>query len=1056
MAFSRIELNNGKYIDDQMANGVPEGGTTGQVLAKTSGNDYETGWITSTGSGTVTSIATTSPITGGTITTTGTIGISQATTSTDGYLSSTDWNTFNGKFNLPSLTAGSVLFSNGTTIAQDNANFFWNDTNNRLGIGTATPAKALDIKSDALINELTVGQGNLTTLTIEWSSTNLDVEYYRNGDIIPQVTDPTAWANLTTGAWCYYNNDPANGPIYGKLYNWYAVNDPRGLAPAGWHVPTDAEWTNYITLLGASPGGKMKETGTAHWNSPNTGATNSSGWTGLGGGYRDYTDGSFLSIKVYGLWWSSTEFSSTNAYSRYLSYNTATVIANPPNKNRGYSVRLIRDYYTNTAVGVNALTSNTSGKSSTAIGYDSLLLQTTGSYNTAIGGVTGVSLKTGSYNTILGANIDVPLSSSSNYVLIGDGQGNIRFKDDNTNTILPRLAGASVRMVTAGTNGELSTQTIPTGNAGTVTSVNPGTGTNFTAFTVSGNIDIDTAKVPYYASAPSNGLLKYTSGTWGVDTNTYLTSAVTSIATTGLISGGTITNTGTISTSMTTGKLVGRYSSGTGIMEEITVGSGLTLTGAGILNNTATPTPLGYYGAWQDGITQTAAVSNTGYAMIFRLQDVVPNGISIANNGSGNPTRITFANAGIYNIQFSSQFQNTGNSENDVTIWLRLMGSDVGGSSGFVSVPKTHGGGSGTPGHSIAAWNYVLDVSAGQYYELIWSTSNHTEVTMQAYAAGSPPPAAASVILTVTQQSGIMAGTGITGLGTSGNIQTGATQTLATGTTGTDFGITSSGNTHTFNLPDASASNRGALLSADWTTFNNKQNALTNPVTGTGTNNELAYFNTTGSTIGSLSTATYPSLTELSYVKGVTSGIQTQIGTKQATITGAATTITSSDLTVSRALISNASGKVDVSATTSTELGYVSGVTSGIQTQIDGKQTDSAWVNCSSQAISGWASTTTKLMQYKLLGSKTMIFQFSIVGTGTSGGTASITLPFTSSTWGDQTNIIRSRTTATLGIGIALVSASSTTLNVYPSAAMSTWNINAQRDAHGTIIINLA
>ena len=85
-----------------------------------------------------------------------------------------------------------------------------------------------------------------------------------------------------------------------------------------------------------------------------------------------------------------------------------------------------------------------------------------------------------------------------------------------------------------------------------------------------------------------------------------------------------------------------------------------------------------------------------------------------------------------------------------------------------------------------------------------------------------------------------------------------------------------------------------------------------------------------------------------------------------------------------------------------------------------------------------------------------MIFQFSIVGTGTSGGTASITLPFTSSTWGEQTNIIRSRTTATLGIGISTVAASSTTLNLYPSAAMSTWNINAQRDAHGTIIINLA
>jgi hypothetical protein len=98
--------------------------------------------------GTVTSIITASPITGGPITTTGTIGITQATTSTDGYLSSTDWNTFNGKFNLPTLTAGSVLFSNGTTIAQDNAQFFWDDTNNRLGIGTTTPGSKLDVNGD--------------------------------------------------------------------------------------------------------------------------------------------------------------------------------------------------------------------------------------------------------------------------------------------------------------------------------------------------------------------------------------------------------------------------------------------------------------------------------------------------------------------------------------------------------------------------------------------------------------------------------------------------------------------------------------------------------------------------------------------------------------------------------------------------------------------------------------------------------------------------------------------------------------------------------------------
>src|SRR5690606_33259564 len=117
-------------------------------------------------------------------------------------------------------------------------------------------------------------------------------------DVIPQVTDPTIWGNLTTGAWCYYNNDPANEIIYGKLYNWYAVNDPRGLAPVGWHIPSDSEWTILTDYLGGFEvaGGKMKETGTTHWANPNIGADNSSGFTGLPGGYRAYNSAEFNTI----------------------------------------------------------------------------------------------------------------------------------------------------------------------------------------------------------------------------------------------------------------------------------------------------------------------------------------------------------------------------------------------------------------------------------------------------------------------------------------------------------------------------------------------------------------------------------------------------------------------------------------------------------------------------------------------------------------------------------------------------------------------------------------
>jgi hypothetical protein len=230
------------------------------------------------------------------------------------------------------------------------------------------------------------------------------------------------------------------------------------------------------------------------------------------------------------------------------------------------------------------------------------------------------------------------------------------------------------------------------------------------------------------------------------------------------------------------------------------------------------PPASGYYGAFQDNNTQTAAVSNVGYPMKLRINDLT-NGITITGSDT---SRITFANTGIYNLQFSSQFQNTDNAQHDITIWLRLNGTDVAGSAGYISIPARKSAGAGNEGHGVYGWNYVLSVVAGQYYQIVWSTSNATNVTMQFYAAGSPPPSTASVIATVTQQAGILAGTGITALGTSGNEQTGAVQTLATGTSGTDFTISSSSNIQTFNLPTASATNRGALSSANWSTFNSK------------------------------------------------------------------------------------------------------------------------------------------------------------------------------------------------------------------------------------------
>jgi uncharacterized protein (TIGR02145 family) len=180
--------------------------------------------------------------------------------------------------------------------------------------------------------------------TQQWMRENLDVMTYRNGDVIPQVTDNTAWAGLTTGAWCWYSNSADNGTIYGKLYNWYAVNDSRGLAPQGWHIPTDAEWTTLGNLLGgdAVAGGKMKTTGTTRWNTPNTSATNESGFAGLPGGNRN-SDGTFVNISGDGSWWSATPSSSTVARFRQANYNSVLLNSGNAIKVQGYSVRCLRD-----------------------------------------------------------------------------------------------------------------------------------------------------------------------------------------------------------------------------------------------------------------------------------------------------------------------------------------------------------------------------------------------------------------------------------------------------------------------------------------------------------------------------------------------------------------------------------------------------------------------------------------------------------------------------------------------------------------------------------------
>lgn len=202
---------------------------------------------------------------------------------------------------------------------------------------------------DNTIIDITDIDGNVYHSVIignqEWMVENLKTTKYRNGDPIPIIIDTTQWTNLTSGAYCNYNNDTSNVTAYGRLYNWYAVNDSRNIAPAGWHVPSDADWTTLITFLGDSAvaGGKLKEADTTHWRSPNVGATNDSGFTALPGGYRAAPTGRFYHIRNLGFWWSATESNLADAWDIYLDYNEVYVHRNYNTKTYGFSVRCVKD-----------------------------------------------------------------------------------------------------------------------------------------------------------------------------------------------------------------------------------------------------------------------------------------------------------------------------------------------------------------------------------------------------------------------------------------------------------------------------------------------------------------------------------------------------------------------------------------------------------------------------------------------------------------------------------------------------------------------------------------
>jgi uncharacterized protein (TIGR02145 family) len=195
--------------------------------------------------------------------------------------------------------------------------------------------EAMDIDGNAY-HSITIG-------TQTWMVENLKTTKYNDGTAIPVVTDNDAWASLTTPGYCWYNNDSVTyKDTYGALYNWYTVNTGK-LAPKGWHVATDDEWATLTTYVGGESvaGGKLKEAGTTHWSSPNTGATNEIGFSALPGGYRG--NGIFTKVGSYGGWWSLNAIDPTNPYFRGMSYNIAYVGRSYFNMNYGFSVRCVRD-----------------------------------------------------------------------------------------------------------------------------------------------------------------------------------------------------------------------------------------------------------------------------------------------------------------------------------------------------------------------------------------------------------------------------------------------------------------------------------------------------------------------------------------------------------------------------------------------------------------------------------------------------------------------------------------------------------------------------------------
>jgi uncharacterized protein (TIGR02145 family) len=255
---------------------------------------------------------------------------------------------------IPSVPSNISSFTN-------DAGYLTNDNDNQL-LSVSTTGDTLRLQNGGYViipgisaannnnnsNSIVDADGNTYTSIVignqEWMVENLKTTKYSNGDIIPNVTDVNQWANLNTHAWSYYNNDSQYNNPYGKLYNWYAVIDPRNICPVGWHVPSYDESVILVNFLGGpnAAGGKMKITGTQFWQSPNTGATNESGFSAYPGGSRSQ-NGNFYYMGIDSRWWSKTEELSISGWGYVLNYDNANNDIGGYYKQAGLYVRCIKN-----------------------------------------------------------------------------------------------------------------------------------------------------------------------------------------------------------------------------------------------------------------------------------------------------------------------------------------------------------------------------------------------------------------------------------------------------------------------------------------------------------------------------------------------------------------------------------------------------------------------------------------------------------------------------------------------------------------------------------------